>query len=123
MRIINSLDDLEMPANHKIYLEHLLGYLGTYPVIEKVLLFGSCAKGIATSESDIDLFIIGSEMTDKDEFDIAWDCPKWEGAEYISCDILSGTHETYVAMSKVPGMVQHGIELRGVDISGLLQTG
>jgi len=122
MRIINSLDDLEMPASHKIYLEHLLGYLGTYPVIEKVLLFGSCAKGIATSKSDIDLFIIGSEMTDKDEFDIAWDCPKWEGVEYISCDILSGTHETYAAMSKVPGMVQHGIELRGADISGLLQT-
>jgi len=122
MRSIKSLDELEMPASHKIYLEHLLGYLRSYPKIEKVLLFGSCAKGTATSKSDIDLFILGSEMTDEDEFNIAWDCPKWEGVEYISCDILSGTHEKYGEMSKVPGMVQYSIELRGVDISGLLQT-
>jgi len=122
MRTINSLEELEIPTGHKKYLEQLLRYFKAYPKIEKVLLFGSCAKGIATPMSDIDLFLLGSEMTDKDEFDIAWDCPKWEGTEYISCDILSGTHETYNEMSKIPGMVQYSIELRGVDISGLLQT-
>jgi len=122
MRTIKSLDELEMPTNHKIYLRHLLGYLGTYSKIDKILLFGSCAKGTATSKSDIDLFLLGAEINDQDEFDIAWDCPKWEGGGHISCDILSNTHETYAAMSKVPGMVQYSIELRGVDLSGLLQA-
>jgi len=123
MRTINSLEELNMPTSHKVYLHKLLVYFRTCPKIEKVLLFGSCAKGTATTKSDIDLFILGDDMTDEDEFNIAWDCPKEEGAEYISCDILSGTHETYTEMSKVPGMVQYSIELRGVDLSELLQVG
>ena len=122
MRTINSLEELDMPTSHKIYSEHLLEYFRTYSKIEKVFLFGSCARGAATPKSDIDLFILGTDITDEDELDIAWNCPKWEGVGYVSCDILSGTHKSYEQMSKVPGMVQHSINLRGVDISGLLQT-
>ena len=72
MRTVNSLEDLEMPTGHKIYLENLLVYFKTYSKIEKVFLFGSCAKGTATPKSDIDLFILGPEITDEDEFNIAW---------------------------------------------------
>jgi len=121
MRIISTLEELEMPSNHKAYLENLLRYFRTCAKVENVFLFGSCAKGTATQKSDIDLFVVGSEMTDEDEFDIAWGCPRWEGAAHIPCDILSGTHEKYTEMSKVPGMIQYSIELRGADISGLLQ--
>ena len=123
MRTVNSLDELEIPNKHKIYLEYLIKYLSGYSKIERVLLFGSCAKGEATARSDIDLFILGSELTDEDEWIIAWNCPKWDGVEYVSCDILSGTHDSYKKMSKVPGMVQCAIELRGVDLSGLLRAG
>lgn len=122
MRSINSLDELKMPFNHKLYLERLLEYFKSYPKIEKVLLFGSCAKGVATPKSDIDIFILGSDITDEDEWIIAWNCPKWDGVDYVSCDILSGTHDSYEKMSKIPGMVQCAVELMGVDISGLLQA-
>ena len=120
MHTIKSLDELEMPNSHRVFLEHLLEYFKSYPVIEKVLLFGSCAKGEATQKSDIDLLLLGSGMTDEYEWDIAWNCPKWDGIEYVPFDLLSGTLDSFKEMSKRPGMVQHSIALRGVDISELL---
>jgi len=122
MRSVDSLDELNIPWSHKIYLERLLDYLKTYPKVEKVFLFGSCAKGNATLKSDIDLLVLGAEISDDDEWEIAWNCPKWEDVGYISCDILSGTHDSYEKMSKVPGMIQHAIEMRGVDLSELLRA-
>ena len=83
-------------------------------------MFGSCARGDATSKSDIDLFIVGSELTDDDEWNIIWNCPKWSDIGYVPFDLISGTHSSYESMSKIPGMLQHAIELRGVDISELL---
>ena len=120
MHTVDSLEELEMPVGHKVYLQHLLGYFKTYPEIERVLLFGSCAKGEATSKSDIDLFILGSEMTDEVEWEIVWNCPKWADVGYIPYDLLSGTHAKFEEMSKIPGMLQYAIKLRGVDISELL---
>ena len=122
MRAIKSFDELRMPRTHSVYLERLIDYFKTYPKIERVLLFGSCAIGEATPRSDIDIFIVGSDLTDVDEWEIAWNCPNCDESRYVSCDILSGTHESYERMSKVPGMVQYAIELRGADISGLLQA-
>ena len=118
MRSINSLDELKMPLSHKIYLEHLLDYFKTCPKIEKVFLFGSCAKGEATRNSDIDLYILGSDISDEDEWNITWKCPKPEGADYVSCDLLSDTCNSFEKMSKVAGMVQCAIKLMGIDISG-----
>ena len=123
MRSINSLDELKMPLNHRIYLEHLIDYFRSYSKIERVLLFGSCAKGEASRNSDIDLYILGTDISDEDEWNIAWNCPKWEDVDYISCDLLSGTHESFEKMSKIPGMVQCAVKMMGVDISGLLQAG
>jgi predicted nucleotidyltransferase len=120
MRAVNSLDELKMPIKHKVYLEHLLEYIKSYSKVEKVLLFGSCARGVATSQSDIDLYILGSDITDEDEWIIAWNCPKWDDIDYIPCDLLSGTHDSFEKMSKVPGMIQCAVEIMGVDISGLL---
>jgi len=71
-----SLGELKIPKTHEIYLERLLEYLKTYPKVERVLLFGSCAKGKATPRSDMDLFLIGSNLTDDDEWDIVWNVPK-----------------------------------------------
>ena len=122
MRSINSYDELSIPLNHRIYLEHLMKHFKAFPAIEKVLLFGSCAKGDAGHNSDIDLYLLGTNISDEDEWSIVWNCPKWEGVDYVACDILSGTYESYEKMAKIPGMVQCAIEMMGVDISGLLQA-
>ena len=58
MRYVNSLDELDLPNSHKQYLIQLLGYLKMFPKVEKVILFGSCAKGNATGKSDIDLLFL-----------------------------------------------------------------
>ena len=122
MRTVNTLEELKMPDSHKMYLEHLIEYFRIYPKIEKVLLFGSCAKGVATEKSDIDLLILGADLTDDDDWEIAWNCPTYEGKENVSCDILSDTHDHYERMSKVPGMFQCAVEMRGIDLSELLRT-
>ena len=119
MRSVNTFDELKIPVKHRAYLENLMKYLKSYSKIEKVLLFGSCANGAASPKSDIDLYILGSDLTDEDEWDIAWNCPKWDDVEYISCDLLSGTHDSYDKMSRIPGMVQYAVELMGVDFSGI----
>ena len=122
MRTVSTLEELKMPESHKTYLEHIIRYFKNFPKIEKVLLFGSCAKGEATHNSDIDLLILGADITDEDEWEIAWNCPMCEGGKHVSCDILSGTHDSYEKMSKVPGMIQCAVEQRGVDLSELLTT-
>ena len=119
MRTVNSLDELKMPESHAVYLKHLLAYFKLFPKIESVFLFGSCANGKATIKSDIDLFVLGSEMTDDDEWNIVWNCPKWDGVRYVPYDLMSSTHTSFEEMSKIPGMVQHAIALRGVDLSEL----
>ena len=111
MRTVNSLGELNLPAHHKLCLEQLLEYLGNFPKIERIILFGSCARGEATPKSDIDLFLLGSDLTDDDEWEIAWNCPKLEGKDYISCDIMSGTHDDFERMSKLPGMIQYEVAL------------
>jgi len=123
MRTVTSLGELNLPARQEQCLEQLLEYFGNFPKIDGILLFGSCARGEATPKSDIDLFLLGPDLTDEDEWEIAWNCPVPEGKDYVSCDLISGTHNDFERMSKVPGMIQHVIALRGVDISGLLRTG
>ena len=70
--------------------------------------------------SDIDLFIIGTELTDDDEWNIVWNCSAWGDIDYVPFDLISSTPSSYESMSKIPGMLQHAIELRGVDLSELL---
>jgi len=123
MRTVNSLKELNLPKRHELCLEQLLEYLVIFPKIEKVILFGSCARGDVKQNSDIDLFLLGNNLTDEDEWEIAWRCPKIEGNGYVSCDLISGTYDDFDRMSKIPGMIQHAIALRGVDISELLRVG
>ena len=59
-------------------------------------------------------------MTDEIEWDIVWNCPKCHDVEFVPYDLLSGTHDAFGEMSKIPGMVQYSVKLRGVDLSGLL---
>lgn len=123
MRTINSLGELNLPARQEHCLELLLEYFCGFPKIERILLFGSCARGEATPKSDIDLLLLGQDLTDDDEWEIAWNCPVLEGKDYISYDLISGTHDDFDRMSKMPGMIQYVIALRGVDISELLHAG
>jgi hypothetical protein len=67
--------------------------------------------------------LLGENITDDDEWDIAWNCPRWDGVDRIPTDILVCTFRTLEEMAAIPGMVQQAIKARGVDLSELLRTG
>jgi len=123
MRTVNSLEELNLPIRQEQCLEKLLKYFNNFSKIKRILLFGSCARGEATLKSDLDLLLLGPDLTDKDEWEIAWNCPVPEDKDYISCDLLTCTYDDFERMSKIPGMIQYVIALRGVEITELLRAG
>ena len=61
MRTIKSLDDLNIPDNYRIYITHYLMNLREnkfFSHINKVILFGSCAREAVKDFSDIDIFLM-----------------------------------------------------------------
>lgn len=44
-----------------------------YPAVDKVILYGSRAKGTYQKSSDIDLTLIGEDLTDQDRTNIYFD--------------------------------------------------
>ena len=124
MKTVQSLDDLKLPDKHRKFLEEFLNHvaqLSDRGKIEKLVLFGSCARGDATENSDIDIAAIGEEIDDE----ILWklyDCaPAYVPGEYVENDIIAMTSKLYAEHINSFGMVQKYIEKEGVDINGLLQ--
>ena len=112
---------LKIPASHKFIINHLLKKFIGNSNIESIFLFGSCAKGLANEDSDIDIFVVtNSKVTDDkhEAFDIIYgstdDIPL---DEYISCDILTATSDEFdfgvTPLIKV-------IKREGVELHGLL---
>jgi predicted nucleotidyltransferase len=46
-------------------IDRIAGVLATFPAIERVMLYGSRAKGNYRTGSDIDLAIVGSQFSDE----------------------------------------------------------
>lgn len=121
MRVINSLDDLSLPQRHRAFLEAYLNNISTFKCIDRVILFGSCAKGTATERSDIDIFIITKyEIPEELEFSIIFDSVPDQATGYVESDILLKSVNNYEKYKNDTGMVQKAIEREGIDLSGLL---
>lgn len=61
MRTIDSLDSLNIPNDYKKYITHYLSNLKKnklFPYVNKIILFGSCAKETVKDSGDIDIFLI-----------------------------------------------------------------
>ena len=111
---------LTIPATHKYVINHVLSKIIGNAYIDSIFLFGSCARGDAKDNSDIDLFVVtnGEIKDDKHEaFDILYgstdDIPF---DRYISCDILTATKEDFIDDSTplIKVIKREGIELRGL---------
>ncbi len=82
--------------------------------IEKIILFGSVARGIYTKESDIDLIIVGDEFKDKSvlkrspPFYLEWDLGY---PVDILCYLPSEFEEKKKQISIVREAVREGIEI------------
>jgi len=89
--------------------------------IESIFLFGSCARGNANENSDIDIFVVTNSKVNDDSheaFDILYggadDIPL---EDYISCDILTATKEEF--QSDVTPLIKT-VKREGVELHGLL---
>ena len=119
----NSFYDLNLPEKQQKFLRLFLSNLSTLQNIDRVILFGSCARGTINSNSDVDLFVITKkEPTIDEEVYIMAECPPdYESDFYLQTDIIIKPKFQYNNYIGEAGMVQKYVETEGVDITGLLQ--
>ena len=125
MRAISSLDELNIPDDHKNFLSHFLSKLSSSRLageIYKVILFGSCAREDVRERSDVDIFVIThKELPLDEELYILGDChPAVDGKFYAPADIIVNSMDSFNRFNDSFGMVQKAVKLEGVDLSGLL---
>ncbi len=125
MRTIKSLDDLNIPDNYRIYITHYLMNLREnkfFSHINKVILFGSCAREAVKDFSDIDIFLItDTELKEKDELSLLFDpVPYKIGNIYIPMDTLLQSQEQYNLCKNELCMVQRFVEKEGIILNELL---
>ena len=124
MKKINSLEELNIPHNYKAFILHFLSNITSISNVERVILFGSCAReDVNEHKSDIDLLVITeNDVTLNEEFHIMSDCaPAYDNEYYIPSDIIVTSVGRYNQNKDKFGMVQKQVEREGVDISGLLR--
>ena len=112
---------LSLPSTHKRVINHVLKKIIGNNYIDSIFLFGSCAKGAANENSDIDLFVITHDKIydeNHEAFDILYgstdDIPL---EDYISCDILTATKEEF-NFNSTPLIKK--IKKEGIKLNGLL---
>ena len=112
---------LRITASQKYVINHVYKKLHANPVVNTVFLFGSCAKGTANDESDVDIFVVTNRSVhdDSDEafgyiYGATDDIPL---ANYISCDILTASAEDFQANATPLVKV---IKNEGIILNGLL---
>ena len=121
MQFINSLNELNLPWKYKKFLEYFLVNLAKIENIERVILFGSCARGTVHKRSDVDLLIIGDGITDDEEDYIYSDCgPEYPSSYYSACDIFTSTYGRYNEMKTEVGSLQWRIERDGKDLTAVM---
>ena len=117
---MKNADLSRLPNSHKLIINHLIMKFTENSNIESIFLFGSCAKGTANKESDIDIFVVTkNEIYDdsQEAYEILYsstdDIPL---EEYISCDILTATKNDFSSdlTPLIRTVKREGVELRGI---------
>lgn len=120
MKTIESLDNLSIPDEYKRYITQYLSNLKENKLfhhINKVILFGSCAREAVKDSSDIDIFLITNVKLkeEEDELSLLFDpIPYQVDGIYIPMDTLLQSQEEYNLCKENPYMVQRFIEKDGV---------
>jgi len=123
IHIVSTLDVLNLPSKHKNFITQYLKNIGSFSCIYKVILFGSCAKGTASENSDVDIFVITlDDIPEELEYEIIFDNVPVLDEGYVKNDILLKSRHIYDKYKNTSGMLQKAVESEGVDISGILSA-
>jgi predicted nucleotidyltransferase len=123
MKILSNLNELNIPDKHRIFLSVYLSMIKSvscFPRIERFVLFGSCARGEATEQSDIDLAALGDGLDDDDLFELMDPLFEIPLELYVPNDILAISNDMFEKHINTYGMVQGIISKEGIDLYGLL---
>jgi len=123
MRQAEDFYDLKLPEKQRGFLRIFLDNLSMVSNVDRVILFGSCARGTLREGSDVDLFVVTREKATADEeIYIMAECPPdYESEYYLQSDIIIKPQDQYEKYKSETGMVQKYVELEGVELTGLLQ--
>ena len=115
-----SLPELNLPEKHARFIRFYLENILKESYVDKVILFGSCAKGNASFDSDIDLFIVTTTglSDDSDEiYNLMYKSTETMPlSDYVSCDILIASAEDVQHKSTplIRTILREGVELHGI---------
>lgn len=89
---------------------------GVLPV-ERVILFGSYARGDYRADSDIDLYVIVTKCSSGFEDEVQASCAlRWLYDYSMPTDVFALDEATFNARSKVIGTLEHVVAKEGVDL-------
>ena len=112
------INQLSLPEQHKKALSIMVSKLEDFPIVEEVILFGSCARQDISDKSDIDLALVISEpISPEEEWDIDNSIRDWDSN--LPCDIIFIPSEAFEQEIK-GGTIIRPILREGVRLSGLL---
>jgi len=122
MRKVFDYKELNLPEKQQGFLRLFLAGLSSLDIVDRVVLFGSCAKGNIHKNSDIDLFVVTKrEPTMNEEIYIMAECPPdYQSDYYIEADIIIKPIDVYEKHKDQIGMIQKYVEQEGADLTGLL---
>jgi len=111
---------MKVSPSQKNVINHLMSKFMDSTDIDSVFLFGSCAKGTSTDDSDVDIFVVTNNSVRDDTheiFDLLYggmdDIPL---ENYISCEILTASKEEFQRNTTplIKTVKKEGVELRGL---------
>lgn len=99
-------------------LDNIVRVLTETGVVSQIFLFGSCARGEDTSDSDIDLCVLTTEKG-RHPIDIAVDLNcKVSRVQTMPIDILGYEKDYFYSHAKRPTSFEHEIAKNGVRVYG-----
>jgi predicted nucleotidyltransferase len=100
----------------KKQIDKVAAIIAQFPLIKKIYLFGSYAKGESRENSDIDLAIIKDRIENKHKelFEIR----KKLFSNWIPLDLVMLEEKDYLNRKDVWGTIQYEIDKTGVELYG-----
>ena len=119
MKTIFDINQLSLPDQYKEALLFMISKLREFPVVNDVILFGSCARQGVSRYSDIDLALVVSEVLSPEaEWKIDNSIRYWD--LNLPCDVIFIPKEVFDQEIKGETIIRP-ILREGIRLSGLLR--
>ena len=119
MRAIFDINQLSLPKAYKEALTFMISKIQEFPVINDVILFGSCARQGVSQYSDIDLALVVSKvLSPEEEWSIDNSIRNWD--VNLPCDVIFIPEKIFEQEIKGETVIRP-ILREGIRLSGLLR--